>query len=203
MEIMLPPKARALAQRLLAYEGSARNTSEPAEFAAFRVCETLRRPVCALVGVAGFRPLLSRALTLAKAEVPSLGAVEIVADGSLQFLDGLGPQIDEDQFREGEVILVAHLLGVLFLVIGEAVTLRLVTSQVFHHLGFFPKSGVSLDPEAILTEVDQLKGVSTRLHGLAEQYPSVTEALMTIAGSVHNVASVLGVLVAIRSPRPN
>ena len=203
MEIMLPPTTRDLAQRLLAYEGSARNTSEPAEFAAFRVCETLRRPVCALVGVAGFRPLLSRALTLAKAEVPSLSAVEIVADGSLQFLDGLGPQIDEDQFREGEVILVAHLLGVLFLVIGEAVTLRLVTSQVSHHLGFLLKRGVSLDPEAILTEVDQLQGVSTRLHGLAEQYPSVTEALMTIAGSVGNVASVLGVLVAIRSPKPN
>ena len=87
--------------------------------------------------------------------------------------------------------------------IGEAVTLRLVTSQVSHHLGFLLKRGVSLDPEAILTEVDQLQGVSTRLHGLAEQYPSVTEALMTIAGSVGNVASVLGVLVAIRSPRPN
>jgi hypothetical protein len=203
MEIMLPPKTRDLAQRLLAYEGSAGPTSEPAEFAAFRVCEALRRPVCALVGVAGFRPLLSRALTLAKAEAPSLSAVEIVADGSLQFLDGLGPQIDEDQFRLGGVILVAHLLGVLFLVIGEAVTLRLVTSHVFHHLGFLPKRGVSLDPEAILTEVDQLQAVSTRLHGLAEQYPSVTEALMTIAGSVGNVASVLGVLVAIRSPRPN
>jgi hypothetical protein len=54
---MLPPKTRDLAQRLLAYEGSAGHTSEPAEFAAFRVCETLRRPVCALVGVAGFRPL--------------------------------------------------------------------------------------------------------------------------------------------------
>ena len=200
---MLPPKTRDLAQRLLAYEGSAGNTSEPAEFAAFRVCERLRPLVCAMVGVAGFRPLLSRALTLTKAEVPSLSAVEIVADGSLQFLDGLGPQIDEDQFREGGVILVAHLLGVLFLVIGEAVTLRLVTSQVSHHLGFLLKRGVSLDPEAILTEVDQLQGVSTRLHGLAEQYPSVTEALMTIAGSVGNVASVLGVLVAIRSPKPN
>ena len=197
------PESRHLAQRLLAYEAVAGKNSEPAESAAFRVCERLRPLICAMVGVAGFRPLLSRALTLAKAEVPSLSAVEIVADGSLHFLDGLGPQIDKDQLREGGVILVAHLLGVLFLVIGEAVTLRLVTSQVFHHLGFFPKSGVSLDPEAILTEVDQLKGVSTRLHGLAEQYPSVTEALMTVAGSVRNVASVLGVLVAIRSPRPN
>jgi hypothetical protein len=201
-EIMLPPKARELAQRLLAYEGAAGKTTEPAEFAAFRVCETLRRPVCALVGVAGFRPLLSRALTLAKAEAPGLNAVEIAADGSLRCLDELGLRIDEDQSREGEVIL-AHLLGVLFLVIGEAVTSRLVTSQVLPHRGLLPTSAISIGSEAILTEVDQLQGVSTRLDRLAEQHPSVTDALMTIAGSVRNVASVLGVLVAIRSPKAN
>jgi hypothetical protein len=200
---MLPPQTRDLALRLLAYEGAADKTSELAEFAAFRVCESLRRPICALVGVAGFRPLLSRALTLAKAEAASLGAVEIAADGSLQREDELGLQIDEDQSREGEVILIAHLLGVLFLVVGEAVTLRLVTSQVRPHLGLLPRSGVSIGSEAILTEVDQLQGVSKRLDGLAEQHPSVTEALITIAGSIRNVASVLGVLVAVRSPRPN
>jgi hypothetical protein len=202
-EIMLPPMTRELAQRLLAYEGAAGKTSEPAEFPAFRACEMLRRPVCALVGVAGFHPLLSRALALAQAEAPSLSAVEIAPDGSLQCSDELGLQIDQDQFREGGIILIAHLLGVLFLVIGEAVTSRLVTFQVLPHRGFLPKSGVSIGSEAILTEVDQLHGVSTRLDGLAEQYPSVTQALMTIAGSVRSVAGVLGVLVAIRSPRPN
>jgi len=202
-ETMHPPKTQELAQRLLAYEGAAGKTTEPAEFPAFRVCETLRRPVCALVGVAGFRPLLSRALALAQAEAPSLSAVEIAPDGSLQCSDELGLQIDQDQFREGAIILIAHLLGVLFLVIGEAVTSRLVTSQLLPPRRFLPKSGVSIGPEAILTEVDQLQGVSTRLDGLAEQYPSVTQALMTIAGSVRNVAGVLGVLVAIRSPRPN
>jgi hypothetical protein len=56
--------------------------------------------------------------------------------------------------------------------------------------------------DATLTEVDQLQGVSTRLDGLPDQHPCVTEALITIPGSVRNVP-VLGVLVAIRSPKPN
>jgi hypothetical protein len=50
--------------------------------------------------------------------------------------------------------------------------------------------------EAILDEVDQLHNVSTRLEGLADHHPPVTEALMTIAGNVRSVATVLAVLVA-------
>ena len=53
--------------------------------------------------------------------------------------------------------------------------------------------------EAILNEVDQLHSVSTRLEGLAEQNPRVSEALMTIAGSVRNTAVLLAVLVATKS----
>lgn len=55
--------------------------------------------------------------------------------------------------------------------------------------------------EAILNEVDQLHGVSTRLEGLAEEHPPVSEALMTIAGSVRNSAVVLAVLVATKTPK--
>ena len=84
--MMLPPQTRELAQRLLAYENGAGKTSEPTEFAAFRVFERLREPICALTGVAGFRSLLSRALTLARAEAPSLSAVQVAADGSLKGL---------------------------------------------------------------------------------------------------------------------
>ena len=54
--------------------------------------------------------------------------------------------------------------------------------------------------EAILNEVDQLHGVSDRLEGLAEQHPPVTEALITIAGSVRNTATLLAVLVATKRP---
>ena len=53
--------------------------------------------------------------------------------------------------------------------------------------------------EAILNEVDQLHSVSTRLEGLAEQNPRVSDALMTIAGSVRNTAVLLAVLVATKS----
>jgi hypothetical protein len=50
--------------------------------------------------------------------------------------------------------------------------------------------------EAILDEVNQLHSVSTRLEGLAEQYPPVLEALLTIAGNVRGTATILAVVVA-------
>jgi hypothetical protein len=55
--------------------------------------------------------------------------------------------------------------------------------------------------EAILHEVEQLHQVSTRLDGLAEQHPPVSEALLTIAGSVRNTATLLAVLVATKGPK--
>ena len=49
---------------------------------------------------------------------------------------------------------------------------------------------------AILHEVQQLYNVSDRLDTLAEQHPLVSEALITISGSVRNTATLLEVLVA-------
>ena len=123
------PKSRQLAQRLLTYEAVAGENSEPAESAAFRVCAKLRRPLITLAGVAGFRSLLSRALTLARAEAPSLSAVQVAADGSLKGLDELGPQIDKEQARNEGAILIAQLIGLLLTFIGEGITLRLVQDE--------------------------------------------------------------------------
>jgi hypothetical protein len=50
-------------------------------------------------------------------------------------------------------------------------------------------------PTAILHEVQQLYSVSDRLESLAEQNPTVSEALLTISGSVRNTATLLEVLV--------
>ena len=50
--------------------------------------------------------------------------------------------------------------------------------------------------KAILDEVDQLHSVGARLEGLADQHPPVTGALMTIAGNVRSIATLLAVLVA-------
>jgi len=201
--MMLPLQTRDLAERLLAYEATAGKVSEPTEFAAFRICETLRGPLCALAGVAGFRSLLSRALTLARAEAPSLNAVQVAADGSLQGLDELRPQVDADQAREAGIILITQLLGLLVRVVGEATTLQLLTSEILPDFKFLSKSGMPMGFEAILNEIDELQGVSARLEGLAEQYPPVTEVLMTISGSVLNTATVLAVVAAIKSPKPN
>jgi hypothetical protein len=123
---MLPLETRDLAQRLLASEASAGNSSHSTESAALRVYEKLRRNLCALAGVAGFRALAARALTLAKAEVPGLSVMQIMADGSMQGLDEMEPPGDKHPDGNGEVILIAELLGLLMIFIGRSMTLRLV-----------------------------------------------------------------------------
>jgi hypothetical protein len=49
---------------------------------------------------------------------------------------------------------------------------------------------------AILHEATQLYNVSDRLDLLAEEHPLISEALITISGSVRNTATLLEVLVA-------
>lgn len=49
---------------------------------------------------------------------------------------------------------------------------------------------------AILHEAQQLHDVSDRLDSLAEVHPVVSEALVSISGSVRNTATLLEVLVA-------
>ncbi|MEP7353183.1 MAG: hypothetical protein ABI824_08135 [Acidobacteriota bacterium] len=192
-----------MAQRLLAYEAAAGNGAEPSEFVGFRVCNKLRQPLCTLTGIARYRMLLSRALTLAKAEAPSLCALQLAADGSLQGLEELGVGIDKDQIRQAGVILVARLLGVFLTSIGEGAMLRLVASEILPHDSFYTTGNIRTAFDAILSEVDELQGVSTRLAELAEEHPPVTQALLTIAGNVQSTATLLTVLVAIKSPKPN
>ena len=120
------PKSRHLAQCLLAYEAVGGGKSEPVGSAAFRVCAKLSPPLITLAGVAGFRSLLSRALALARAEAPSLSAVQVGADGSVEGLSELESQSDKKQAGDAGAILVAQLIGLLLTFIGEGLTLRLV-----------------------------------------------------------------------------
>jgi len=57
-----------------------------------------------------------------------------------------------------------------------------------------------MHPHPILHEVQQLYNVSDRLDSLAEEHPLVSEALITISGSVRNTATLLEVLVATKMP---
>ena len=57
-----------------------------------------------------------------------------------------------------------------------------------------------MHPHPILHEVQQLYNVSDRLDSLAEEHPLVSEALISISGSVRNTATLLEVLVAMKMP---
>jgi hypothetical protein len=121
------PEMRDLAHRLLDYEAGAHKASEPMEPLTLRVYEKLRQSLNELVGVAGFQSLVSRALTLARAEAPSLSAARVAADGSLQGLGEIETQFDLDnQAGDGGIILIARLLGLLRIFLGEALTLSLL-----------------------------------------------------------------------------
>jgi hypothetical protein len=124
---------RDLAQRLLAYEAFAGETSEPAESATLRVYEKLRQGLGEFAGVAGFQSLATRALALARTEAPSLSAVRVSAEGALQGLGEIEHRFDIDKVRAGEfpageggIILVARLIGLLLLLLGEALTMSLL-----------------------------------------------------------------------------
>jgi hypothetical protein len=118
--------AAAIAKRLMAEELRLGGSSDTAGRAAFRVCEKLRPPLSRLIGVLGFRSLFSRALTLARAEVPWLGGAEIAADGVVGLSVEMQAQLDSGEAARGGIALIAQLLGLLVTFIGEALTLRLV-----------------------------------------------------------------------------
>jgi hypothetical protein len=108
------------------YESAAAKPAGVNNSPAFRVCEKLRQPLSRLAGVAGFRSLLSRALALANDEVRWMKAIHVRADGSLEGLDKAQAQLSETEIADGEIVLIAQLIGLLATFIGEELTLRLV-----------------------------------------------------------------------------
>ena len=121
-----------LAQRLIAFEAAHHDASDVNGGitcdSAVQVVEILRMRLVKLVGVEGFRVLLARALTLAKAENPALQEVKVGANGSLEGFDSWERSTDTAGETAGQsgMILVAHLLALLETFIGESLTLRLV-----------------------------------------------------------------------------
>jgi hypothetical protein len=99
------------------------------ESAAPRVYQKLRGRLTALVGIAGFQALAFRALAQAKADAPSLWAVEVAADGSLKGLGESEPpvDIDNDSAGQGGVVLIGRLLELLLIFLGEVLTLNLIS----------------------------------------------------------------------------
>ena len=127
------PKTRDLALCLLNYEAVSAKSSESMESATLSVYEKLRQSLSVFAGVAAFESLAFRALTQAKSEAPSLWAVQVAEGGSLQGLGEFEPQIDMDKdladkfpAGDGGIVLIARLLGLLLIFLGEASTLSLL-----------------------------------------------------------------------------
>jgi hypothetical protein len=111
----------------MAFERLRSKVSEPKLSAAFQAIDELRPHLATLMGNGGFRALLSRALVLAGAEVSWLRAVHVQADGALEGLEAPHARLDPAEFLEGQVVLLARLLGLLVAFIGTSLTSRLVS----------------------------------------------------------------------------
>ncbi len=130
----LSPLSLDLARRLIALERKHEGASEGDEngsdrdhaVSAVRVCEKLRSVLTTFAGAAGFRALLSRSLTLAKQRTPSLAQVKVREDDSLTGIEGPGARASAKGAGAGGEILVAQLLDLLTVFIGEPLMLRLV-----------------------------------------------------------------------------
>jgi len=211
---MLPPqKTRDLARSLVASETDASTASRQAEPATVRVYERLRRQLGAPVGVDSFQALASRALALAKWEAPRLSTVQITADGDLRGLGEVESQADADNDGEAGVILIAQLLGLFLTFLGEATTLRLiedlrlqvevgaVSAEATADTSDATEDGPALTAvfEDLLLEIDRLRSVSEHIETLADKHPGMEDGLVSVAGNIRSIATVLDIFTLIRS----
>lgn len=139
---------RAIAKQLIACEtpaGTPADTlADRGDAVAFQTTERLAPHLSTLMGRTGFQALLARALVLASAELPWLGTIKVVADGELHGLTEAQAKANPGGVAEGEVVLLAQLLGLLVAFIGPALTARLV-GQIWPQL---PLTGADFDKAA-------------------------------------------------------
>jgi hypothetical protein len=208
--MLTPKKTRDLARNLVARESDSSTTSLQTEPASVRVYERLRRQLGAPVGTDGFQSLATRALALARSESPRLRAVQVTANGGLRGLGEIGPQTDPDEDGEAGIILIAQLLGLFLTLLGEATTLRLIEDlRLQAEIGIESVAtaadsmsedlAIAAAFEDLLLEIDKLRKVSGRIEYLAGKHPGMEEGLLSAAGSVRSIATVLDVFTLIRS----
>jgi hypothetical protein len=211
---MIPLKeTRDLARSLVAREAGASTTSLHTEPATVRVYDRLRRQFSAPVGADAFQVLASRALALARSESRRLSAVQITANGGLSGLGEIESQTDTDEDGEVGVMLIAQLLGLFVTFLGEATTLRLIEElrlQVEVRTESATTEPTQLASEAdgpmmaaafedLLLEIDRLRSVSKNIEALADKHPRMEDGLVSVAGNIRSIATVLDVFTLIRS----
>lgn len=122
------PQIIILARRILLHEIALGPPSPATAQRAddFRVFENLRIPLGKLMGNSGYRLLVARARSLAAIEYPWLLSLEIDARGSFSNISEARQPHGAQYIMEGEVMLVAHIFGLLVTFIGAPLTTRIV-----------------------------------------------------------------------------
>jgi hypothetical protein len=123
--------------------------------------------------------------------------VQITADGTLDGLGEIEWQTDEDQNDEVGVVLVAQLLGLFLIFLGEPTTLRL-TESLDLQLEVRPEShatdsaaaGVPVD---LLREADRLRSGSDRIEALVYKHPGIGVRLVSVAKEIRKLAMALDI----------
>jgi hypothetical protein len=131
-------------------------------------------------------------------------------------LRGLGEiesQTDVDENGEAGIILIVQLLGLFLAFLGEATTLRLIEDlrlQVDDRTESARTTAATTDSEVdgsviaaafedLLREIDRLRSVSEHIETLANKHPGMEDGLMSAAGNIRSIATVLDVFTLIRS----
>ena len=208
-----PPMIRDLARKLIASEIDADSPSARTEGATLRVYEKLRRQFCAPVGADAFQALVSRALSLAKSQFPGLSIVSVTANGSLRGLGEVETSLSTVEDGEVGIILIAQLLGLFLILLGEATTLRLI-EDLRLQVDVRTESATTTEDmtasatdeplmaeafEDLLLEIDRLRNVSEHIETLAAKHPGMEDGLVSVAGNIRTIATVLDVFTFIRS----
>ena len=120
------PSIRIFAERLIAHEAIGRKPSRPDAAGPVPVLAKLRPMLTTLMGSGGFRALLSRAVALTNADTVWMRAVHVKADGSLEGWAELATQVESEEFQQGGVTLLTHLLGLMVTFIGPTLTAHLL-----------------------------------------------------------------------------
>jgi hypothetical protein len=152
-------------------------------------------------------------LALAKFDSPRLSAVQVTANGGLYGLGEVESQTELDGDSEAGILLIAQLLGLFLTFLGETTTLRLiedlrlqVEARTESELTTAGATGLAAEGPAmalafedLLLEIDRLRSVSDHIAILADKHPGMEDGLVSVAGNIRSIASVLDVFTLIRS----
>lgn len=206
-------KTQDLARSLVAREAGDSALFPHTEPATVRAYERLRRQLGAPVGPEAFQALASRALALARSESSRLSDVQVAANGSLLGLAEVEALSDAEADEDAGILLIAQLLGLFLNLLGEATTMRLI-QDLRLQADPAPAPEPTIDDSAalaeqellrsaafrdILLQIDRLRAISNDLETIAEKYPGMEDGLVSVAGNIRGIATVLDVFTLIRS----